>query len=421
MTPEETLRWLTGLRNLGSRLGVDRMRLLSARVGHPESAQPCFHIAGTNGKGSTSAMIEAIQRAQGRRTGLYTSPHLVAIGERIQVDRAPLSDAAVVALAERLRPHYEAIRADDPENAPTFFELITAAALLEFAERKVDVAILETGLGGRLDATNVCAPEVCVITSIGLDHQEYLGPTLAAIAAEKAGILKPGVPCVVGDLPPEAEAVIVARALEIGAPLHFVRDRFAAGLPETNLMGEHQRRNAGAALLACELAKRLPIDETKARAALRVVEWAGRWQEFRLADGRRLIVDGSHNEEGIRAVAPLLAALNAPTVVVGALGIDRARPLVAAAAKAAARLVLVRPDNERSCSVEELAALVPADFRGEVRRASVAELFPSPATCAAEGETIVVLGSLYLVGEVLARLRGHGLPDAWQDRLPSAR
>jgi dihydrofolate synthase/folylpolyglutamate synthase len=421
MTPEETLRWLTGLRNLGSRLGADRMRLLSARIGNPEHAQPCFHIAGTNGKGSTSAMIEAIQRAQGRRTGLYTSPHLVAIGERIQVDRTPLSDAAVVALAERLRPHYEAIRAEDPENAPTFFELITAAALLEFAERKVDIAILETGLGGRLDATNVCAPEVCVITSIGLDHQEYLGPTLAAIAAEKAGTIKSGVPCVVGDLPPEAEAVIVARAREVGAPLHFVRDRFASGLPETNLVGAHQGRNAGAALLACELAKRLPIDDAKARTALRSVEWAGRWQEFRLIDGRRLIVDGSHNEEGIRAVAPLLAALNAPTVIVGALGVDRARPLVAAAAKSAGRLVLVRPDNERACSVEELAALVPADFRGEVRRASVAELFPSPATCGAEGETVVVLGSLYLVGEVLARLRGHGLPDVWQDRLPSAR
>jgi dihydrofolate synthase/folylpolyglutamate synthase len=421
MTPEETLRWLTGLRNLGSRLGVNRMRLLAARIRNPERAQPCFHIAGTNGKGSTSAMIEAIQRAQGRRTGLYTSPHLVAIGERIQVDRRPLSDNAVVALAERLRPHYEAIRAEDPENAPTFFELITAAALLEFAERKVDVAILETGLGGRLDATNVCAPEVCVITSIGLDHQEYLGPTLAAIAAEKAGIIKPGVPCVVGDVPPEADAVIVARAREVGAPLHFVRDCFAAGLPETNLVGEHQRRNAGAALLACELARRLPIDDAKARAALRSIEWAGRWQEFRLVDGRRLIVDGSHNEEGIRAVAPLLAALNAPTVIVGALGVDRARPLVAAAAKAAGRLVLVRPDNERACSVEELAAFVPADFRGEVHRASVAELFPLPAACTAEGETVVVLGSLYLVGEVLARLRGHGLPDAWQDRLPSAR
>jgi dihydrofolate synthase/folylpolyglutamate synthase len=397
------------------------MRLLSARIGNPEHAQPCFHIAGTNGKGSTSAMIEAIQRAQARRTGLYTSPHLVAIGERIQVDRTPLSDSAVVDLAERLRPHYEAIRAEDPENAPTFFELITAAALLEFAERKVDVAILETGLGGRLDATNVCTPEVCVITSIGLDHQEYLGPTLAAIAAEKAGIIKPGVPCVVGEVPPEAEAVIVARAREVGAPLHFVRDRFASGLPETNLIGAHQRRNAGAALLACELATRLPIDDAKARAALRSVEWAGRWQSHRLTDGRRLIVDGSHNEEGARVVEPLLASLPSPTVIVGALGADRARPLIETAARHAARLVLVRPDNERACSIEELAAFIPDDFRGEIRRASVAELFPSPATCTATGETIVVLGSLYLVGEVLARLRGQGLPDAWQDRLPSVR
>ncbi|MFZ9605719.1 MAG: bifunctional folylpolyglutamate synthase/dihydrofolate synthase, partial [Opitutales bacterium] len=133
MTPAETLRWLTGLRNLGSRLGVERMRLLSARLGRPELSAPCVHVAGTNGKGSTCAMIEAIQRAHGRRTGLYTSPHLVSIGERIQIDRVPLTDAEVVAHAERLRPHYEAIRSQDPEDAPTFFELITAAALLEFA------------------------------------------------------------------------------------------------------------------------------------------------------------------------------------------------------------------------------------------------------------------------------------------------
>jgi dihydrofolate synthase/folylpolyglutamate synthase len=260
-----------------------------------------------------------------------------------------------------------------------------------------------------------------VITSIGLDHQEYLGPTHAAIAGEKAGIIKPGIPVVIGDLPPEAEAVVVARAREVGAAFYFVRDRFPQGLPETSLPGEHQRRNAGAALLACELASRLPIDEAKARAALLTVEWAGRWQSQRLTDGRRLIVDGSHNEEGARVVEPLLASLPAPTVIVGALGSERARPLIEVASRHAARLVLVRPDNERACSVEELAALIPADFRGEVRRASVAELFPSPATCAAEGETIVVLGSLYLVGEVLARLRGQGLPDAWQDRLPPVR
>ncbi len=419
MEAATTLRWLTGLRNLGSRLGIDRMRLLSARLGQPERAQPCFHIAGTNGKGSTSAMIEAIQRAHGRRTGLYTSPHLVAIGERIQVDRVPLTDAAVVALAERLRPHYEAIRAEDPENAPTFFELITAAALLEFAERKVDVAVLETGLGGRLDATNVCAPEVCVITSIGLDHQEYLGSTLAAIAAEKAGILKPGVPCVVGQLPAEAEAVVSARARAIGAPLHFVRDRFAAGWPETNLVGSHQRGNAGAAWLACELATRWPFDAQVATAALQNVVWVGRWQRLTLNDGRTLIIDGSHNEEGIRTIEPLLAALRQPTIVVGALGQDRARPLVVAAARHAARLVLVRPDNERACTVAELAALVPADFRGEVLLRTVAELFPSSGTCTALGDPLVVLGSLYLVGEVWARYQGLAISTAaWQDRLP---
>lgn len=419
MTPAETLRWLTGLRNLGSRLGVDRMRALTARLGQPEFAVPCIHIAGTNGKGSTAAMIEAIQRAHGRRTGLYTSPHLVAIGERIQIDRVPLTDAAVVSLAEGLRPDYEAIRSAEADLAPTFFELITAAAFLEFAARRVDIAVLETGLGGRLDATNVCAPEVCVITSIGLDHQEYLGPTHAAIAGEKAGIIKPGVPVVVGELPPEAEAVVVARARAVGAPLYFVRDRFPQGLPATSLPGEHQRRNAGAALLACELATRLPVDEARARAALLAVEWDGRWQSHRLVDGRRLIVDGSHNEEGARVVAPLLASLEAPTLIIGALGVERARPLVEVAAAYAGRLILVRPDNERACPVEELAALIPATFGGKVQGATVAELFPAPGTCVAEGGTIVVLGSLYLVGEVLARLRGQARPDdALQDRLP---
>jgi dihydrofolate synthase / folylpolyglutamate synthase len=419
MEAAATLRWLTGLRNLGSRLGVDRMRALSERLGHPECWAPCFHVAGTNGKGSTSAMIEAIQRAHGRRTGLYTSPHLVEIGERLQVDRVPTTEARVVALAEELRPHYEAIAAADAGLAPTFFELITAAAWLEFRTRQVDVTVLETGLGGRLDATNICTPEVCVITSIGLDHQEYLGPTLAAIAGEKAGILKPGVPCVVGQLPAEAEAVVVQRAREIGAPLYFVRDRFGATLPETNLLGVHQRWNAGAAWLACELATRLPFDAQAAAAALQNITWAGRWQRLTLNDGRALIIDGSHNEEGIRTIEPLLAALDRPTIVVGALGVDRARPLVVAAARHAARLVLVRPDNERACTVEELATLVPADFRGEVIRATVAELFPAAATCATQGATVVVLGSLYLVGEVLARFEGHAVPtSAWQDRLP---
>ena len=422
MEAAATLRWLTGLRNLGSRLGIDRMRALAERLDHPEACAPCFHLAGTNGKGSTSAMIEAIQRAHGRRTGLYTSPHLVQIGERIQVDRVPATAARVVALAEELRPHYEAIAAADPGLAPTFFELITAAAWLEFRAAKVEVIVLETGLGGRLDATNICQPEVGIITSIGLDHQEYLGTTLAAIAGEKAGIIKPGVPCVVSFLPPEAEAVIVHRAAEVGAPLHFVRERFAAGLPETNLPGEYQRANAGAAWLACELATRLPFDPARAPWALQNVEWAGRWQRLPLTDGRTLILDGSHNEEGLRAIRPLLARLRKPTLIIGALGRDRAQALIATAAEFAGELVLVQPDHERACTVDELAALVPAIFWGKLRRATTAELFYAPGACAAAGETIVVLGSLYLVGEVLARYQGHApTTAAWQDRLPPVR
>ncbi|MGA0133280.1 MAG: bifunctional folylpolyglutamate synthase/dihydrofolate synthase [Opitutales bacterium] len=420
MDADATIRWLTGLRNLGSRLGVERMLALSARLDRPERSAPCFHVAGTNGKGSVCAMIESVQRAHGRLTGLYTSPHLVSVGERIQVGRRPVSDARVAELAEALRPHHAALAAQDPDLAPTFFELITAAALLEFRERRTEVIVLETGLGGRLDATNVCAPEVTVITSVGLDHMEFLGPTLADIAGEKAGIIKPGVPCVVADLPPEAEAVVRARAVALGAPLHLVRERFRDGLPACGLEGAHQRRNAGAALLACELADRLPVHDDLARRALREVSWAGRWQRLPLSDGRTLIVDGAHNEEGAHAAEAGLAALADSTVVLGALGAARARPLVEAAARHAARLIFVRPDDERACAPSELAALTPPSFRGDVSVGDVAELFPGPAICSASGSTVVVLGSLYLVGEVIAR-HGGLRRDGLQDRLAPPR
>ncbi|MBM3826460.1 MAG: bifunctional folylpolyglutamate synthase/dihydrofolate synthase [Verrucomicrobia bacterium] len=420
MDADATIRWLTGLRNLGSRLGVERMRALSDRLGRPELAAPCFHVAGTNGKGSTCAMIEAVQRAHGRLTGLYTSPHLVSVGERIRVGRQAVTEARVAELAEALRPHHDALAAQDADLAPTFFELITAAALLEFRERRTEVNILETGLGGRLDATNVCVPEVTVITSIGLDHQEFLGPTYADIAREKAGIIKPGAPCVMADLPPEAEAAVQARAAEVGAPLHLVRERFRDGLPECGMAGDHQRRNAGAALLACELAARLPVRDDVAREALRSVTWEGRWQRLPLGDSRVLVVDGAHNEEGARAAEALLAGLGSPTVILGALGAARARPLVEAAARHAGRLIFVRADDERACDPAELLALVPAAFRGEASVARTADLFPASGRCAAPGEAVVVLGSLYLVGEVIARHSGRRR-DALQDRLNAPR
>ena len=417
MDTASTLAWLMNLRNAGSSLGLERMRELCARLGHPENAAPCIHIAGTNGKGSTAAMIEAIQRAHGRTTGLYTSPHLIEIGERIQVNRKLLSTERVLEIAAAIRPHYGALAAKGVEMTPTFFEVITAVAFLEFKRAQVDVVVLETGLGGRLDATNICRPLVTVITSIGLDHQDFLGSTIEAIAAEKAGIVKAGVPCVISKVPAEAEEVLVAQAKKVGAPVYFVRDRFKSGLPEVSLAGEYQRWNAGAAWLACELASGLVFDEVKAKAALRSVNWGGRWQKLKLKDGRDLIIDGSHNEEGVRATESLLAELNKPTVVVGALGVERARALLAVVAKHAGEIILVAPAHERACTTAEMKALVPPDYCGAVRVSNVKELFPSPMECSAAGQ-VVVMGSLYLVGEVLACYEGRSAPhSSWQDKL----
>ncbi len=417
MDTASTLAWLMNLRNAGSSLGLERMCELSVRLGNPEHAAPCIHIAGTNGKGSTAAMIEAIQRACGRTTGLYTSPHLIEIGERIQVNRRQMSTGRLLQAAEEIRPHYEALAAKGTEMTPTFFEVITAVAFSEFKSARVDVVVLETGLGGRLDSTNICQPLVTVITSIGLDHQDFLGDTIEAIAGEKAGIIKSGVPCVISRVPAAAEAVLVAQAKKVGAPVYFVRDRFKSGLPETSLAGEHQRWNAGAAWLACELATGLSFDEVKAKAALMTVNWGGRWQKLKLKDGRDFIIDGSHNEEGVRATESLLSQLNKPTVVVGALGAERARALLAVVAKHAGEIILVAPAHERACSIAEMKTLVPADYRGSVRSSSVVALFPAAMECSVAGQ-VVVMGSLYLVGEVLARYEGKSAPHgSWQDKL----
>ncbi len=417
MNAATTLHWLTNLRNLGSALGLERTQFLLERLDNPQNFCPYFHIAGTNGKGSTSVMVEAIQRAHGRRTGLYTSPHLIELGERIQINREPITENRLIALVEQLRIHYEFLHQTHPECDATFFELMTAVAWTEFREAKVDLAIIETGLGGRLDATNVGRPAVCVITSIGMDHQEYLGNTIAEIAAEKAGILKSGVPCVVGFVPPEAEVVIRKRAKEVDAPLYFVRDRFKEDLPLTNLKGLHQRQNAGAALLACELANAFPVNNDSARLALQNIEWPARWQEIKLQDGRILIVDGSHNEEGITSTSILLRELKSPTVILGSLSLVRAEALIKIVAESAEEIILVSIDHERAMSAEDLKKLVPKSFLGRTKIASVKDLFPTPQQCSVPGSMIVVIGSLYLAGEVLARYYGKKLNPHLQDKL----
>ncbi len=398
----------------GAKFGVDRMARLAEALGHPERAVPCLHVAGTNGKGSVAAMLDAILHAAGWRTGMFTSPHLVHLGERVQVDRRALSEAEIVGYFEELRPLADAIAAREADDAPSFFEFMTAMAFLQFARKRCDVGVVEVGLGGRLDATNILTPEVSVITSIAMDHCELLGDTLEQIAHEKAGIIKPGRPVVLGRMPAAAEATIRTIARERGAPVTSVEETFGhdvAGYPHTNLEGDYQRWNAATATLAVRaLDPRWRITDAAVASGLAHVDWPGRWQRVQLG-GRLAILDASHNPEGAQVLESNLAHLvaetqRAPIVITGVLGVARARPLIETIARHAREIHFVVPQQPRACSFAELESLLPADYRGRVVRATIEELFPAPDRCTAGGpdDVVVVTGSIYLLGEVMARL-----------------
>ena len=412
-TYAETLDYLYALKNRGSKYGIDRMRLLVEALGHPQKQFPVIHVAGTNGKGSVCAMLEALYRDNGFKTGFFSSPHLVHLGERAQVNRRILSSEAITHYTEQLRPIAAELGKEDPDLHPTFFEFVAAMAFQRFAEEAVDIACIETGLGGRLDATNVVDPELAIITTISLDHTELLGDTLAAIAGEKAGIIKPGKPVLIGNLPPEAEAVIRRVAEERGAPLFCLRDRFAdvSSLPRTNLAGDFQRWNAALAVYATEiLADRFP---TRSTTALSSVDWAGRWQKLEVS-GRKLILDATHNPEGVTALEQNLAALveaegRPPIIIAGTLGETRGRALMEVVGRNAHELYLVEPKQDRATPVEFLKSCL----RREAQASDVDSIFPKPDTCTLgqPGDTIVLTGSLYLIGEALERIQGQETND----------
>ncbi len=407
--------WLFAQKAQGAKFGVDRMAALAAELGHPERTVPYLHVAGTNGKGSVAAMLDAILHAAGWRTGLYTSPHLVQLGERVQVDRASLSPREIADYMTELRPIAERLARIDADAHLSFFEFMTAMAFLQFARKHCDIAVIEVGLGGRLDATNIVTPEVSVITSIAMDHCEILGDTLEAIAAEKAGIIKPGRPVVLGRVPAVAEIEIRRLAAQRGAPIISVTQEFGDDLeryPHTNLEGDYQRWNAATATLAVRaLAPKWKITASAIARGLAHVDWPGRWQRVSLG-GRLAILDASHNPEGAQVLDSNLAHLvaetgRAPIVITGVLGVARARPLIEVIARHAREIHFVVPQQARACSHAELIALLPAGYRGRVVRAGVAELFPERDRCTAGGpdDVIVVTGSIYLLGEVMARLQ----------------
>ena len=403
----KTIDYLYSLRDRGSKYGIERMQRFSHALGSPQDKFPVIHVAGTNGKGSVCAMLEALYRDNNYKTGLFSSPHLIHLGERIQVDRHPLSMDEVIHYTEELRNVADALKNEGNTNYPTFFEFMAGMAFRHFAQSKVGIACIETGLGGRLDATNIVDPELSIITTISLDHTDLLGETLAEIAREKAGILKPGKPALIGRLPEEAEIIVREIAAELGCPLYSLDQRFPlnSDLPKTNLFGSFQRINAGLALQATEiLSKSFPIQSTQ---ALRHIDWPGRWQVLQVS-GRKLILDATHNPEGAAQLTENLASLEEkPIILAGTLGEERGRSLMQAIASFARELHLIQPDQPRALPADILRAHLPTDATFPIHVSEVEALFSQNECKIGEpGDTIVCTGSIYLIGEILQRLQG---------------
>jgi dihydrofolate synthase/folylpolyglutamate synthase len=385
MNYPEALAWLYSTQQFGIKLGLENTHRLLAVLDHPERACRFLHVAGTNGKGSTCAMLDSVLRAAGHRTGLYTSPHLVDFRERVRVNGEMIPEVDVVRILTRLRD-----ATNGWDHAPTYFEFSTALALRHFADAGAEFVVLETGMGGRLDSTNAVTPLVSVITPIAMDHAQWLGDTLAKIAAEKAGILKPGVPAVSAAQEPEAAAVLEARASEVGAPLEFVREPL--GLP-LGLSGDHQKRNAALAVAALRAA-RIEIPDAALRQGLATVQWPGRFQKF----GNRFVLDGGHNPH---AAAQLVRTWREefgearPLVIFSALGDKDYPAMLETLAEIADELWIVPVRSARATEPETLAAAAPMSTRiFESLDAALAE-------AGRQGCRVLVTGSLFLVGEAL--------------------
>lgn len=410
---ESAKEWLYGLKNQGSTYGLERMEVLAKALGNPQLDYPVIHVAGTNGKGSTCSILDTLLREHGFKVGLSTSPHLVRQGERIQVDREILDESDILSYTRELAEVGAIVAKVDPELHPSFFEFMTGMAMVHFSRSEIDVAVVEVGLGGRLDATNVVDPEICVITSIGLDHCEILGDSIGEIAREKAGIIKEGKPVVIGLLPEEAEREIRQICEERGCVLYSVREEYGSDLqtyPSCSLPGDYQKINTAIALLVAKVLKeRFVLDEGIIEEALQKVVWPGRWQEFDL-ENRKMVFDVSHNVEGAcwleKDIGRLTEEEGAPDVVMGVMGAYRAAALIPVVARFANSITFVMPAQSRACSFEEMEAMVPRSFAGKVERSSVSQIFPEKNVCsldvAGQGP-LLITGSIYLIGEVWER------------------
>ena len=428
--------WLEGLINLEkrsdwptARLGLGPIRRLLERLGNPEMGLRVIHVAGSKGKGSTALFAEAVLGAAGERVGTFTSPHLERWTERVRLDGREVDGARLAAAVERVRPHVEALRRPAAGEAPTFFDATTAAALVCFREAGVDRVVLEVGLGGRLDSTNAVRPQVACITSVELEHTDRLGDTLAAIAAEKAGILKPGVPAVAGWLPPEARGAVEVRARELGVAVAWAGRDFDARVLEEGpaglkvrladgplelearlpVLGAHQAQNAALALACLRRAGGVE-DAALAQAVprgLEGVELPGRIELLRRAPV--MVVDGAHTPASARALARALGGLprRRTRLVLSISAGKHADQILAALLPLADEVTLTRAEPARSLAPTEIARAVRSRAPG-----LPLHVVPNPhlaLRAAAEGlapdDCLCATGSIYLAGIARSVLR----------------
>lgn len=442
--PDEVLDWLYGLKGPSLKWDLETAHALNALCGRPDRAFRALHVAGTNGKGSVAAMAHAIALAAGIPAGLYTSPHLVRPEERIRIDGAEIGGPALRARIGRLRALAEdGVLSGALPRFPSFFEMMTAAAFLSFAEERVRFAAVECGLGGRLDATNVITPLAAVVTTVAMDHVPILGPSLADIAREKAGIAKPGIPLLVGWLPEEALAAVAARARSVGAPLFAaarelaIEDagdgRFSVATPERTyrglacaLPGAHQRRNAALAIRAIELCRErgLAVPPEAIGEGLARVRWPGRLERIERPGEPIVLLDAAHNPEGAEALAAWLAAADGTGARerrrrVAVFGLTEGRDpleIFTPLAGAVDAWVATRPAIDKALDPAGIAAVLAAAGAAvevvddpALALARGRELAGAPAT----GGEVLVTGSLYLVGDarrILLGLAGPGHP-----------
>ncbi len=431
MNAEQALAYLSGLKRFGIKLGNERMEALLDRLGNPHRRFRSVHVAGTNGKGSTCTFIASILIASGYRTGTYLSPYVFHIGERAQIDGVPLTLERLASLLTYMKPICDEL-SETSLGPVTEFEVKTAASFLMFAQEHVDIAVVEVGMGGRLDATNVIVPEASVVVSVGLDHMERLGHTVEAIAAEKAGIAKPGVPLYTGVTEPGPLAVIRDVAARVGAPVEVVaehgasvdadvswtRERcddtlqyvtinqreLAAGRYAISLSGRHQCGNAA---LAWRVARQLSeqgmdrITEDSVAAGLRAATLPGRLQLVRRNPG--LLLDGAHNAPAAERLADALREGYPRRRTIGVIGMTRGHdpgPLLETLLPLFDVIFVTQPSDPRGCPVSELHRAIAACGREAVPCESVAQAMQLAFREAQPEDLICVTGSFYVVGEV---------------------